>query len=227
MSPTARAALLGGGLAILLVAAGVALVVSGVVTLPSIDGGGVDRVLVIATAPEDASLVAPFAFVVQPGSTSAQLLDTSERVVISGTSAESAREAFPYVGGAGVSRALAEQTGGAALEWVVIPDEEWAQIVDASGGLKVDLPEAIGVYRDGSLVLLEAGSSTLSGDDAVALAAAVPFIEDEADRAAVQAQLEAGISAMIASQPELLGDLVARDAAESSIEAGTLQGLFP
>lgn len=217
MSPTARAALLGGGLAILLVAAGVALVVSGVVTLPSIDGGGVDRVLVIATAPEDDSVSARFAFVASKGQTSVELLDTEKPVVVSGTSADNAAEAYPYVGGAGVARVLAEQTDGEVLEWVVIPSATWAALVDDSGGITVDLPTSISVYRDGELQVLEAGDQRLDGAQAVALASAVGFIEDEKARESVQLQLAAGISSLVASAPERLAELVESGDAESSL----------
>lgn len=225
MTATGRAALLGGGLALVFVAAVLVLVSTGTVTLPSLDGDTPERVLVITTAPEDDALSAPFAFVITPRSTSAELLDTTERVVISGTSAQSARDAYPFVGGAGVARALAPQTGGEPLEWVVLPPDEWAGLVDEVGGVQVDLPVSISVYRDGTLAVLEAGARRLTGEEAVALASALPFVEREADRKRVSSQLSAGIAAAVTSMPERLGELVAEKRAESSLDAEAL-GVF-
>lgn len=226
MNHTTRSVLIGAAVALVLVAAAAALMILGIVEFPEFERSGPDRLLVIATAPEeDDALSAPFAFVFERGSSSATLLDTDERVVVSGTSATSAREAYPFVGGAGVARALAGQTGGTTLDWLVLPPDRWSALVDEVGGLVVDLPADMSVYREGELIVLEKGRQTLSGAQAVALASATGFLDDDAERERVQDQLAAGLSSVISSEAGQLDDLVSAGAIDSSLDAEAV-GMF-
>lgn len=222
MRSSAGAAILGGGLALLLLAAGIGLLYTGVIEVPT-DDPAPSRLLVIATAPDDVSVNAPFAFVMEVGRTSATLLDPGAPVVVSGTSANSARDAYPFVGGHGVARALAVQTGGQTLPWVVLPQESWAAFIDDFGGLEIDVPQAISAYRDGSLVVVPQGQQRLTGEQAVALASALGHIDNDQVRAGLNSQLSAGISAVVSARQAEIPELVAQGRATSSLEPDALE----
>lgn len=212
-----RAVLWGGGLAVVAVAVVVALVVSGVVDLGAASEPP-QKLLIIGTAPdEEGAEVAAFAFVLERGSDSALVLDTMQAATVPNTSAGNAREAYPFVGGEGVSEALAAQTGGEALPWVVLPADVWGKLVDDAGGIEVDVPQDVSVYRDGSLVVLDQGVQRLSGAQAAALLRAVGFIEKPDVRAQVSGQITAAVSAVVSAQRQGLSELIAAPDSTTSL----------
>jgi hypothetical protein len=223
MGATLRAVLIGGLLGLLVLGGFAAVLVAGIVELPSLDEPAA-RLLVIAVAPDDVTTAAPFAFVLDAGRSSATLLDPSVPVRVPGSSALSARDAYEALGGGGVARALAPQTDGQVLQWVVLPPESWAQLVDRFGGIEVDVPHAMSSYRDGLLISVDGGRQRITGDEAVALASAFRFVEDDDARRLLLSQLGAGISSVTVARPELLADLVRSGAAQSSLDAETVRG---
>lgn len=218
MSATLRGVLIGGLLGLLVLGLGAALLIAGIVEVPTFEPP-TDRLLVISTAPDDVSVNAPFAFVIDQGAETVTLLDPTVPAVISGTSATNARDAYAFVGGSGVASALAPQTDGDALQWLVLPPAAWSRIVDEAGGVEVEVPWSISVYRDGELYVLDSGTRRLSGEQAVALASAASYLEDEAVRRDVEHQLGTSISAVIAVAPQRLAELVAEGSAYSSLRA--------
>jgi hypothetical protein len=207
----------GALIALLLLAVVVALVVTGTVELGT-PAQAPEEVLVIATAPDaDGAEVAPFAFVLERGSTAGVLVDPASPVTVTGTSATSARDAYPFVGPDGVAEALSGQTGAVVLPWVALPPQSWAALVEAAGGIELEVPEGLSAYQDGRLVVLTPGRQRLGGDEAVALASALPFIEDETEQQRVAKQLSAGLSAVTVLGIERLESLVAEGPGESSL----------
>lgn len=192
-----RAVGVGALLALLVVAIAVALVVSGVVRLPNADEPP-DRLLVILTAPEaESAEVAVAAFALsREGDLPPKVLDTMRKITVPNTSAESAREAFPFVGGEGLAEVLAPQTGG-ELPWIVLPADEWGPMVERAGGIEVDVPDGLSVYRAGELVVLEKGEQQLDGGQAAALLSALEFVESAADRKTVAAQAGAALAEVV------------------------------
>lgn len=221
-----KAALSGALIAMIVALLLVGLVALGVVDLP-LEAPVPERVLVLATAPdEDGAQLASVAFVTSGGSTSATIVDVDATVTVSGTSATSARGAYPFGGGSTVEAALRPQTGSQELPWVALGPEAWESLIDQAGGIEVDVPSAISTYRTGSLVLLEPGRRRITGQQAVALASASRFFTAQ-DRAATTRALASGLSGVIGtSVSERVGRLVAEGLAESSLPAAEVSRFF-
>jgi len=138
----------------------------------------VDRLLVVATAPDKTGVeVATIAFVLEADGSRSTVLDTFEPVTVAGTSAKNAREALPYGGGDAVAEALAGQTAGEALPWVVLNDAIWEKLVNDAGGVTATVPADVSAYADGRLTIVHSGTRKLTGAEAVALASAVDYLD--------------------------------------------------
>lgn len=212
----------GAALAVIVVAVVIALVAGGVVDLQA--GEDVpDRIIVLGTAPdEEGAEIAALALVLERGTRSALVLDTLKPATVPDTSASNARDAYPYVGAAGVAGVLAAQTGGDELPWVVLPAETWSTLVDDAGGIEVDVPADISVYRDGSLVVLQPGKQRLSGREAQALLSALAYVDERREREAVAKQIAASVSALISANRDAIVEAVADRRATSPLTAAEL-----
>ncbi len=217
MSGATKAALLGALLGVAFLAAGAVAYFLGLVQLPG-SQASVDKVLVIASAPdEEGTELASVVFVIDTKTGTVSLPDTFAQVTVSGTSARTARESLPFGGGAAVAQALSSQTGG-TLPWIVVHSEEWARLIDQAGGIRMSVPVGVSAYRDGKLTLVSPGERALTGDEAVAVAAGLPFL-DEAVREAVAKELSSAVSAAFETSPSTLKDLVESRRATSSLDA--------
>jgi len=227
MSAAAKGALI-GVLLVVLIVGGVAVgVMTGLVPNPT-HRAEAKRILVIASAPDaDGAQLAALAFTVEPKTGKVTLMNTLEKMTISGTSASNARDALPFGGGAAVAEALAPQTGGEPLAWIVVPSKQWAPLVDQAAGIAVDVPEAVNSYAGGTLTVLEPGSQKLSGAEAAALASAAPFVGDEQIQERVLKELSAGVSAIVGSSGETVRNMVAAGTAQSSLESSDIPPFDP
>ncbi len=225
MSGAGKAALVGGVLA-----AGVAIIAGmafafGLVEIP-FQRAEPAKILIVAAAPdEEGSDLAALAFVVDTTTGQVTLLDTWEDATISGTSAATAAEALPFGGGDAVAAALSPQTGGAKLEWVVLPAEEWAGLIDAAGGIAVDVPQSLSAYTRSGLTVVEPGPQDLTGAQAVGVASAIKYLGDPQDQKAVLRQLTAALSAITGSRGPALRALVSESKADSSLDAEKIPDL--
>lgn len=180
-----------------------------------------DRVLVVVTAPDDSGTeCAALAFVMEAGSSETLTLDTLRDVSVSGTSAKNARQAFAFGGGSAVAAALAGQTEGETLDWVVVDERQWPAMVDASSGVAVTLSRDLSTYVDGDLLTVPAGENTISGTQALSVASGLPYL-DAGERTGVSAELAEGVSRALSAQGGLR-ELVASGQAESSVSAQRL-----
>jgi hypothetical protein len=188
---------------------------AGLVVLPNT--APPSRVLVIGTAPDEENTeLAVFAFSVNPSGGEVTVLDTLAPVTVSGTSAKTPRDAFPFGGGAAVAESLALQTGGEPLPWVVLHSDSWAAMVDAAGGLTVQVPEEVGAYSRGTLTQIDKGTQLLSGSDAVALAGAIRYMGSTEAASRLLRSLGAGVSAVVADPSTLSGLAASRTIDASS-----------
>ncbi len=218
-----RAALTGGGIALALVL----LAATGLLVWRGVQESEkpVTRMLVIASAPGgEGGEVAALAFVLDSVTGEVKMLDTLQEASVAGSSAKNARDAFTFGGGAASAGALSQQTGGAALEWVVLPDDLWAGMLDSSGGVTVTVPEGFSAYESGRLTVLEPGEQRLSGPEAVALTSSVGYFEDGAVAAALYKTIGEELARVVLKSPATLGDSVTSGAAESSIEGERVFG---
>lgn len=217
-----RAVGIGAALALVVVVAIVALVVSDVIDL-GIGDEPPRRLLVIGLAPdEEGADVAAFAFVLDREAGSAMVLDTTQPVTVPNTSAESAREAYPFVGGAGVSDALAAQTGGEALPWLVMTPEVWSAALDEAGGVDVNVPEDVSVYEGTKLTILEPGERTLSGEETVALLKSLRYLDSQGSRSRIQRRVGASVSGILSADRAKLLPSGGASGVQSSLSARQL-----
>lgn len=218
-----RALYIGAALAVLAIGVLVVAVWGGVLNLdlrPTIP----DRALVICLAPDAASgEVAEMAFSISRGTQQVVLRDTTAKTTVPGTTADSAREAYPYVGGEGVADLLRVPSDASLLPWIVLPASAWTSLVDANGGAEVDVPQRLSIYRDGSLVVLEAGRQRLAGSQALAALSATDFIEDPTVRNAFRTQLMTAVAESIAASDDSIPRLVSTRRAKSSLSVGVLK----
>ena len=219
-----RAAGWGAVLAVVLLAVGAALVLTGVIDVdpqPKVP----ERLLVIATAPdEQGTEVAAVAFVVEAGAEEPVILDVDATVTVPGTSARSARNAFPFGGGDAVATALDSQTG-ERLDWIVVPWPQWSRIVDAQSGIQLDVPERVTAYRDGRLIVVEQGAQRLEAAEVLALATAAPFVS-EGSRDALSRSLGSALSAALLAESTTLADAVDDGRVDSSLPAVSIEAFL-
>lgn len=213
---------MGSFIVVLLIAVVIAAVMTGVLPNP-VRPDRTEPVLVVASAADsDGAQIAVIAFTIEPGSGAVTLLDTLENVTISGTSAATPREALPFGGGSAVAKALAPQTGGHALEWILVPPEEWTPLVDEAGGVVVDVPEPINAYYRGKLTVLAPGSQRLGGSETAALGVSAPFVGDDLSRTSMLRELSAGLSSILAGNFGKMSELVEQGSVQSSLPAADL-----
>jgi len=225
MSGAVKAAIAGGVIAVVLAVGAIAALTTGLVAVP-MNGSQPDRMVVIATAPaEDGSEFAPLAYVADPATGQVTLLDSLEDATVSGTSAKTAAEALAFGGGDAVASALKAQTGGEALEWILIPSSAWANLIDRAGGVTVDVPVGVSAYGNGQLTLLAPGRKELTGAEAVALATAIRYAGTPEQQREVLRQLTAGVSAIAGARGSTLRDLVGQSKASSSLPAEKIPAL--
>jgi len=226
MSGAARAAIIGVIVAAVFVAVSAVVLFTGVVTLP-VGGQGPDKVLVIAAAEDQTGAdSAAIAYVADAVTGQVTLLDTLEEATVAGTSARNSAEALPFGGGEAVAEALAPQTGGKALEWILLPQDTWQALVDEAGGVTVEVPQTVSAYtRSGGLTVIDAGRQQLKGGQAVALATAVRFGGTREQQREMLRQLTAGVSAVAGARGSALRRLVQAGRAESSLEAADIPDL--
>lgn len=179
----------------------------------------VSELLVICTAPdEDGGEVAAIAFVIDVAGRDFRVLDTTASSAVPGTSANSAREAFPFGGGDVVAGVLASQTGGSPLEWVVVAGPVWSEIVDKAGGLSVEIPVGLSSYTQGRLTHIEAGRRDLSGAELVAVAASTDYLLAKGEAEGVLGDIASGLGTIIAADPGLLTQMAASGRADTSVD---------
>lgn len=217
----ARAALAGTLMAVVVAVIAGVLLATGV--LPRLLGSSVPgRILVIVAAPDgEGALVGSIGMVLDTELDRPLLLDMHRTGVIEGTSANTPRGALPFGGGRVVATALAEQTGGQRLEWVVLKPAVWKALVDEDGGMSVTVPSEVSTYRDGRLTVLDAGRRKLSGDELEALLSATDFMGEEQEES-VYRELGGGFSRVVGSESLRLDDLVASGDADSSMSSAQL-----
>lgn len=222
-----RAILAGSLLAVVALVIGAALLGFGAVELPR-SSDPVERVLVIGTVPQaQGGDAAALALVIDLTTGESETLDTLAPTTVAGTSATTARDAFPYGGGDSVSAALSAQTGGEALPWIVLPATLWAKLLDGAGGVDATVERGISAFIDGGLTVVEPGTRRLTGAEAVALAASADFIADSASGRAALSAISEGLGAALGDSARSLSELVASGEAESDIAPARLLGTQP
>lgn len=174
------------------------------------------RLIVISEAKlEDATTVAGLVAVLdREGSVmNVRAVDSGESVSIPGTSYNRLADALPLGGGDLIAKILYPADDRVA--WVVLDPEATARLIDAAGGVSIDIPEDTTVFTGEDLFRFEAGSTKLDGAQAVALSLGAELFS-ETDASRIRTQLSQALGDAVAAQPDLLTELAGTDLAESS-----------
>lgn len=217
MSPVVRSALMGAGLALVLVGAVVALVLYGVVELPRPEKETPKVAVIGLAADSEGAETASVVVVIQAGSP--LLPDVDATTTVAGTSSTTVRTAYPFGGGAIVMDALRPQVGPLS-DWLVLPAATWAALIDDAGGVEVTLSEPVNAYFDGELTTLEAGSRRLDGREAVILSEAARYLPEE-ERIEVSRTLQSAFAEAIRGAE--IAELVSTGGAATSMNAAELR----
>lgn len=211
----------------------VAVMVGGVVVLkrvadqsetPSVPGA----VLVVLTASDkEASQVAALPVLLRSrnGTVTVTPVDPDRKAAVSGTSASTLAQAYPFGGGAAVASAYASSEGVAVPAWIALEPAGWGRLVDDAGGIEIDVPSGVSAYIGGSLTVFEPGRQKLDGSDAAALAATLEYL-DPAEKVAVRSALQRALGEVLVSGPSELVRAVDAGSATSSMEVSAVRAFL-
>lgn len=192
-----------------------------------LQGAGPQEVLVIAEAPAaDGSPAGALMFVLtrEDDALVAEVIDPRTPATLAGTSASTLGELLPFGGGEAVADAYAEaEDADAPPEWVVLSPAAWTGLIDGAGGIAAAIPEDVSTYLEGELTTVKAGQSDLDGNEALAVVAAMPFIQDRPAANELRAELTDGLAGLLSARPEALASAVADGTAESSLAPASLE----
>lgn len=186
-----------------------------------------DRVLLIAAAPNDAGdVVAQIVTVADVTGAAAALESVSPSLPVSvpGTSYGTLQYAYPFGGGEGVASALAEAEDTEQLPYIVIKADELAILVDAAGGVTVDLPADVTVFDGEQLYTFTEGENTLSANDFMALLKGAPYLAPS-ERSELDRALAAALAEALAASPDGLAAEAASGGIITTLDATALSKL--
>jgi hypothetical protein len=187
-----------------------------------------DKILAIGLAEDvDGAQVAALVAVVDTGSSDlvVEAVDPLADVGGTGSSYTQLKDQYPFGGGDAVAAGVAELTGDEQIPWIVVPADQWIDLVDAAGGIEANLAEGTNAYVRGELFIVESGEQVLSGGQSYAVAAST--ISAEATSAVLPdvEPLAAGLAAALAAGWDAVVSAVEDGSASSSLDAETLQNL--
>lgn len=181
-------------------------------------------VLVVLTASDkEASQVAalPVLLKSENGTVTVTLVDPDRKAAVSGTSASTLAQAYPFGGGAAVAGAYANAVGTAVPAWIALEPSGWGHLVDAAGGIQIDVPSGVSAYIGGTLTVFEPGRQKLDGASAAALAATLEYL-DPAEKVAVRTALQQALGQVLVSSAPELAKAVDTGRATSSMGGATV-----
>lgn len=214
-------------LAVVMSLALIASVVTGVfLLLRNAEAAPPSRVVLASEAKlQDATTVAGLISVIdkQGALLTARGVDSGRAVSIPGTSYNRLADALPLGGGDMIAELL--YPGDDTVAWIILTPEGAARLIDANGGVRIDVPAETTVFTGDELFRFNAGEQKLSGAQAVALSlGAETFGRAEAE--AVRITLAQSLGDAAVEQPDVLGDLVGSGLGESSVNDQALAAFF-
>lgn len=203
-----------------LVAVVALLAQAGVVGSRGVPADALSRVLIVAASPdENGGVVGQIVMIADVTAQPAALEPVSPALAVSipGTTYDTLADAYPFGGGAGTAEALARARGEEPLPYVALSADELAGAVDAAGGMRVTLPEAMSVFDGTDLYTFKAGTQTLSAARLSAVLKGAPYLADS-EREALDASLAEGLAAVLSAEPGVLTGATRTDLAPDALE---------
>jgi hypothetical protein len=212
--------LVAAGAIAVIVAAAALLAQAGVLGSRGVPADALSRVLIVAASPdENGSVVGQIVMIADVTAQPAALEPVSPALAVSipGTTYDTLADAYPFGGGAGTAEALARARGEEPLPYVALTASELADAVDAAGGMRVTLPEAMSVFDGTDLFTFKAGTQTLTAARLSAVLKGAPYLADR-EREALDASLAEGLAAVLSAEPGVLTGATRTDLAPDALE---------
>jgi hypothetical protein len=211
---TGRAVLTGAIVALVVIGAASAALLSGALGPVPKAGGPVDGPVIVALVlPNESGVQEPRVLDVYTRNASGwsvKSVSPSLPVVVSGTTGKTLADAYVFGGGAALARAYSSLGRGQARSWVVVDPATWSALSSATP-LVVALPRTLEVFDGRRLVSFPAGRRSVAAAETDLLlngAAYLPTSQNAAVRAAVGDGLGAVLVAAPASErAQLRSDL--------------------
>ncbi|MGB4581290.1 MAG: LCP family protein [Coriobacteriia bacterium] len=212
--------LVAAGAIAVIVAAAALLAQAGVLGSRGVPADALSRVLIVAASPdENGSVVGQIVMIADVTAQPAALEPVSPALAVSipGTTYDTLADAYPFGGGAGTAEALARARDEEPLPYVAISASELTDAVDAAGGMRVTLPEAMSVFDGTDLFTFKAGTQTLTAARLSAVLKGAPYLADR-EREALDASLAEGLAVVLSAEPGVLTGATRTDLAPDALE---------
>lgn len=215
-----KSIVIGAVAALVLVAIVVVLVVGHVIPLGSASSSVSEGPVVVGLVLPDTSGVATLrvadVYVRSTGSWTMRSVSPSTPVVVAGTGGSTLADAYSFGGGAGVARALRNQTSSRAASWVIVDEQGWDRL-RAGAPLTVVLSSAIEVFDGSRLFSFPSGSSSISPTETPELLDGAAYLAATQNQK-LRADVGDALASSLASQPVVAAAAVASNLRPSALE---------
>jgi len=158
-------------------------------------------VVVFAMAGEDDVVTAQLVTIVDPGSGSFELQETSATVSIPGTSFSLLRDAYPFGGAKAVATAIEGGSLKSGTAWVDVSPAAWGQLL--ASGVDVTITVPFDTYDDVTdhYSAFEVGPQRVAAADLRALVNGVAYLAPDSRQAILDAVAKASLRALASTTP--------------------------
>lgn len=226
MAGAVRAGVTAGLVVVLIALGGIAYLKVTGKRLPGTPDAGVERVLVIVALPdENGDVVAQAVAAVDLKAQTLRSIDPSRSVAIPGTSYSTLRDTYPFGGGDGVARALAQTSGQAHWSWFVMNEVSLARAFASGASIPVDLEEGMSVFDGERLYEFPRGAVTIrTVSELRAIVNGASYLMPAA-RERVLRDVAVGAVRLMAAYPGGVSAAVDSGFVESDLRAGEAEGV--
>ena len=215
---TWRVVLIGGGIAVLVVALVVVLLVTGVLTLPNSPEASARGPVLVALVLRDESGVRVPRVVDVYTRTQAGWAITSVSptlpAVVSGTSGRTLADAYVFGGGDALAKAYSAGSRTSASAWVVVDQVAWERLV-GSTPMSLEIPAHMEVYDGQQLIPFEQGTASIPATETGSLLNGAAYLSTR-DSSLVRARVGDVLAARLsrAGAQDVVGLTSSLDAAQ-------------
>ncbi|MDP2182299.1 MAG: hypothetical protein Q8K99_06995 [Actinomycetota bacterium] len=196
--------------------------------LLGVSGSPSDLLVVLETTEADGAHVAGVILHIEVGeeTCTVEVVDPLAQVTLPGTSYTALKDAYPFGGAGSVAEIWADEAGRETPSWVALPEAVWGEIVDAEGGVVLDVPNPVNVYADGEFVAIPAGAAQRLDSSAIrGLVADVAFNSEAGYADEMRIGIGSALSDVLRANWDAVADAVVEKRAKSNVSTTALGGL--
>jgi hypothetical protein len=119
-------------------------------------------------------------------------------VAVSGTSYSRLGDALAFGGGAAVARGLGSGQHGSVMRYVSVPEPVWHAAIEATYGVRVDIPRKLAAFKGAGLTTIPSGEQTLTADQVGVLMEGLSYLSTY-EVPVLRVQLERQLAAALVS----------------------------